>query len=80
MGKFPKIKETCGMCKHHATQRVGDSFDRGEAWYCFHPTQGKKREDGKRYFKDFPCVDEYRDAKDGDPEIPKWCPLPDINA
>lgn len=74
-----KFKETCEMCSHHATQRVGDSFDRADAWYCLHPTQGKERADGRKYFADFPCIDKYRDAKDGAPEIPKWCPLPERN-
>lgn len=68
-----KFKETCARCPYHNRQRVGDSFDRADAWYCFHPYTG-----GSMRYADHPIVAAYRDEKDGAPEIPAWCPLPDI--
>lgn len=69
-----KFKETCEQCRHHQIRRVGDSFDRAKAWYCFHPATGTSK-----YFDDHPVIDSYRDEKDGAPEIPEWCYLPDLN-
>lgn len=58
-----KFRETCGRCKHVKRYRVGDSFDRADAWIC-----GITNKE----------IDGYRDAKEPDPDIPDWCPLPDI--
>ena len=62
-----KFKEHCSRCIHSYNRYVGDSFDRGKEWKCTHPS-----------FKKHKIIDAYRDEKERDPEIPKWCPLPDI--
>ena len=50
----------CDYCENIQIERVGDSFDRADSWYCI---KAKK------------MIDSYRDAKDGKPDLPKWCPL-----
>lgn len=50
----------CKICEHIKRKRVGDRFDRAEEWYC------KEKEK---------IIDAYRDAKDGAPELPDWCPI-----
>lgn len=54
------MSKPCYNCNNIQRMRVGDSFDRADSWYCVLKEK---------------MIDSYRDAKDGIPDLPKWCPL-----